>query len=53
MLFGVAAEAMDNSTLELPVAFHLRHGYLRSIVSARRIMDDRWATLNNWNAVGV
>jgi len=51
--FSVTVESIDNSELEPPVIFHMHPTFPRSVVTIRRIVGGRQATLHEWNAYGV
>lgn len=51
--FSLVVESIDGSPLVAPVVFHLHDTYPRSVVTIRKIVDEKYATLSDWNAGGV
>jgi hypothetical protein len=51
--FSVTVESIDESELEPPVIFHMHPTFPRGVVTIRRIVGGRQATLHELNAHGV
>jgi hypothetical protein len=51
--FSVVVESTDGTTLEPPLVFHMHDSYPRSVVTIRRVVDGRFATVSEWSAYGV
>jgi hypothetical protein len=51
--FSVVVESTDGSVLQPPIIFHMHHTYPRSVVTVRRIIDNKQARLSDWQAYGV